>query len=166
MGMSDYVRGIRDLVGNTLLQMPSVTIINYDKSGRLLLVRQRDSGMWVFPGGAIEPGESPADAAVREMWEESGLLVDLESIFGVYGGPEYVIEYSNGDKVSYVMTVFESRTIGGKPEPKDDESSEVGFFTFEEIVDLEIPQWVKTILPDIIEQREKALFKPPTWTPG
>jgi 8-oxo-dGTP pyrophosphatase MutT (NUDIX family) len=87
MGMSEYIRNIRSKVGSTMLQMPSVTIFNYDDTGQILLVKHADTGLWVAPGGAIEPGETPADAAVREMWEETGLLVRLVRILGVYVGP-------------------------------------------------------------------------------
>ena len=165
MGMSDYVREIRGLVGHRLLQMPSVTIINADGAGRLLLVRQRDSGMWVFPGGAIEPGESPADAAVREMWEESGLFVELVSIMGIYGGPEFTIDYPNGDSTSYVMTVFKSRTVGGELGPRDDESTDVGYFVRQEINGAAIAPWVRLILPDIFDPDDGAFFKPASWKP-
>ena len=87
MGMSEYIRNIRSMIGNTMLQMPSVTIINHDERGRILLVKHADTELWVAPGGAIESGETPADAAVREMWEETGLLIKLVRILGVFGGP-------------------------------------------------------------------------------
>lgn len=38
------------------------------------------------------------------MWEESGLLLELESIIGAYGGPDLIVDYENGDKTSHVMT--------------------------------------------------------------
>ncbi|RKX23833.1 MAG: DNA mismatch repair protein MutT [Candidatus Zixiibacteriota bacterium] len=142
MGMSEYMKDIRNKVGHTLLQMPSVTIINFDETGRVLLVKHRDTDLWVAPGGAVEPGEIPADAAVREMWEETGLVVELVGIVGVYGGPEFVVEYSNGDRTSYVTTVFEGRVVGGTLEPVDDESSEAAYFSREEVMALDTQPWV------------------------
>ncbi len=56
--------------------MPSVTIITFDDRGRVLLARHADAVVWVAPGGSVDPHESPADAAVREMWEETGLRVE------------------------------------------------------------------------------------------
>ncbi len=166
MGMSGYIKKIRNSVGHSLLQMPSVTIINFDDEGRLLLVHNRDSGQWVLPGGAIEPGETPADAAAREMWEETGLVVELMSIHGVYGGPDYIIEYSNGDRTSYVTIVFKSRTVGGEPGPKDDECVEVGYFSRDEISNLDTAHWVDVLLPDIFEQNDTTLYDRASWKPA
>jgi len=81
--ISDYMRCLREKVGPDLLLAPSVTIITFDDQGRILLARHADTGVWVAPGGSVDPHESPADAAVREMWEETGLLVEPTKILGV-----------------------------------------------------------------------------------
>jgi 8-oxo-dGTP pyrophosphatase MutT (NUDIX family) len=70
-----------------------------------------------------------ADAAVREMWEETGLLVEPVRIPGVYGGPEFQVTYSNGDKVSYLMIVFECRVTGVTIRPDRVETLELGYFS-------------------------------------
>ena len=76
------------------------------RKGRLLLVRRAerpDKGRWSFPGGAVEPGETTSEAAVREVKEETGLDVEIESLFEVttylpgpgndYGNQIIVIDY-------------------------------------------------------------------------
>ena len=66
-----------------------------------------------------DPEFSPltADAAVRAMWEESGLWVRLTRLIGVFGGPEFVVRYRNGHRTSYVATVFEAALIEGSMRP-------------------------------------------------
>lgn len=56
----------------------------FDDAGRLLLTRRADNGLWCLPGGAAEVGESSADSAVRETYEETGLRVRPLAVIGVY----------------------------------------------------------------------------------
>ena len=100
MAMSEYMRSLRAAVGHRLLELPAVTILVRDDRGRVLLVRQSDPEIWSTPGGAIEPYEVPADAALREVWEETGLEVKLTRMVGAFGGPDFVTRYGNGDLVS------------------------------------------------------------------
>ena len=73
-----YVADLRELVGHRQLLLPAVSVHITDDSGRLLLVHQVDRAQWGTVGGAVEPGESPADAAVREASEETGLSVEAD----------------------------------------------------------------------------------------
>ena len=69
------------------LEHPSLAaaVVLFDDSLRVLLVRQNyGSRLWGIPGGAIEPGESPQEAAVREAREETGLGVRLDYLVGAY----------------------------------------------------------------------------------
>ena len=76
MAMSQHVRRLRAALGSELLVLPSVTGIVYDERDRILLVRQSAGGVWSAPGGSVDPNETPADAVVREVWEETGLYID------------------------------------------------------------------------------------------
>ena len=80
--MGDYVRDLRrQLAPGVLLQVPSVSVAVRDEAGRVLLARHSEVGAWVLPGGAIEPGETRADAAVREIWEEAGVVARLTRLW-------------------------------------------------------------------------------------
>ena len=59
--------------------MPASGTYVFDSDRRVLLVRHAESGYWTNPGGMVEPFETPADAAVRETWEETGFLVEPRS---------------------------------------------------------------------------------------
>src|SRR5215468_6986970 len=109
MPMSEYIRKLRERIGTTVLEVPTAGVLTFDDRGRVLLVRHVEGNDWTSPGGMIEPYETPSDAAVRETWEETGLLVELTRIVGVFGGPMCTAVYSNGDRVSFVSTVFLAR---------------------------------------------------------
>ena len=93
MAISPYVRRLRDALGPARLFLPSVAGLVRADGGRLLLVQNRDDGSWTTPGGAVEIDETPATAVVREVWEETGLLVAPRRLFGVYGGPRFLVRY-------------------------------------------------------------------------
>jgi ADP-ribose pyrophosphatase YjhB (NUDIX family) len=64
---------------------PCVGGLAYDEQGRLLLIRRANDpgrGLWSLPGGRVEPGEDDAAALVREMAEETGLVVQPGDLVG------------------------------------------------------------------------------------
>ena len=160
--MSDYVRRLREKVGNDLLLMPSTHCVIRDDAARLLLVRHVE-GRWMLPGGAIEPGEAPADAARRECWEEAGVLVEPQRILGVYGGPEYEVTYANGDHARWVVTIFEARILSGEPRPGDDETQDVGWFAPEELARLDFSPATERTLESVLAG---VSFREAEWLPG
>lgn len=162
MPISDYLRGLREKVGADLLVVPSVTAVIFDDAGRMLMVEHADRGIWVLPGGAIDPGETPADALVREVWEETGLRAEPVALRGVFSGPDFLVRYRNGDEVIYVMTVFECRVVGGRPRPDGVETLDVRYFSEAEATTLSTPPWTRLILPRLFA-RSGPGFLPPTW---
>jgi ADP-ribose pyrophosphatase YjhB (NUDIX family) len=61
--------------------VPAVNVIVASDAGEILLIRRYDNGNWAVPGGAIDLGESVAQAAVRETLEESGITCELTEVF-------------------------------------------------------------------------------------
>jgi 8-oxo-dGTP pyrophosphatase MutT (NUDIX family) len=159
------MREIRRKVGKQLLEVPSVSILARNHHGHVLLVRHAEIGSWMTPGGAIEPAETPADAAVREMWEETGLHVRLTRLAGVYGGPEFVVRYQNGDENSYAMIVFEAEILAGDARPDGEEILEVRYFPPSELEGLDTPVWMAEVLQGVFEAGERAAFRLPAWRP-
>ncbi len=56
----------------------------FDDDGRLLLIQRADDQSWAMPGGACDIGEAPASSAAREVWEESGYIVRISALVGVF----------------------------------------------------------------------------------
>ena len=163
--MEGYVGRMRGLVGGQeLLQVPSVSIALRDAQGRVLLARHADTDRWLLPGGTIEPGESPADAAIREMWEETGVTVRLTGLVGVFGGPDFIVRYRNGDRTSYVMVVFEARSDAGTLRPDEKELVELRFTAASEWESLPLAAWVSEVL-NAVSSGPRMAFRAPTWTP-
>jgi len=165
MPMSEYVRSLRDRIGHDLLEVPTVTIAVFDDAGRILMVRTLEDGLWCTPGGMMEPLETPADAAGREMWEETGLLVEPTAILGVFGGPECAVEYANGDRIAWVATMFAARVIGGVAQPDGVETDEVRYVAEDEWRALPLRAHVASFLAAAFDARGTGWFAPPTWRP-
>jgi 8-oxo-dGTP pyrophosphatase MutT (NUDIX family) len=136
--MSSYLRELRAIVGQRLLVLPSVAVLPWDEQGRLLLVREAETGLWQTVGGSIEPDESPAEAALREAAEETGVVLALDGIRGVAGGPQFRLTYPNGDLVGYVATVFDAHVLSGDPRPDGEETTEVAWFTPDQLAEAEL----------------------------
>ena len=139
MPISPHLKYLREKIGNEILQIPSVAAIIRDKAGRLLLVKSKNSDVWGLPAGAIDLGETPAEALIREVFEETGLNILPEKIVGVFGGEKFRHTYPNGDKVEYLTVVFECKITGGNLENKDGEIFELDYFAVEEMPELATP---------------------------
>lgn len=155
MAMSEYVRGLREHVGNDLLLLPGVSAVVFNDGGEILLVRRADNGQWSTPAGAIDPDEQPADAIVREVLEETGVHCVVERVSGV-GMVEAT--YPNGDRCQYLSIWFRGRATGGTARVNDDESTEVAWFAPEGLPEMSplTRQRIELALAD----RPEAWFAP------
>ena len=160
--ISPYIRELRVLVGARRLLLPSVSVHLFDEDGRLLLVRQRDGDVWSTPGGLVEPDERPADAAVREAWEETGLRVVPQRVIGVYGGPECVMRYDSGDEAQYVIVAIECRIESGSLRADGDETTDVRWVSRVDAERLALSAWLRAHLSLVYD---RGGFAPITWAP-
>lgn len=105
--------------------VPSVNVIVVNDEDSILLIRRTDNGNWAVPDGAIDLGESVAQAAVRETLEESGVECEVTGIVGIYSDPRHLILHtSNGEVRQEFSIVLTARALRGRPTPSN-ESSEV-----------------------------------------
>ncbi|MGH3305197.1 MAG: NUDIX hydrolase [Streptosporangiaceae bacterium] len=126
MPTPDFVTRLRGQIGHDMLWLSTATAVVFDADGRVLLGRRADNGKWGPPGGIIDPAEEPADAAVRETFEETGVVAVPERLVAVSVMPP--ITYPNGDQVQYLDLIFRCRATGGEARVNDSESVDVGWF--------------------------------------
>jgi mutator protein MutT len=139
MAMSDYYKKLRDKLGADLVFMPCVAGIVRNDSGEILFQNKGNGEKWSLPAGAIELGEAPAEAVVREVWEETGLYVTPKKLLGVFGGKDFRYQYPNGHKVEYNVFLFECEVQSGELNPIDDETFELRYFNLNEMPELALP---------------------------
>lgn len=108
---------------------PATNGVVFDEPGRVLLQKRSDNGYWGLPGGNIDIGESVEQGAVREVLEETGLIVRVTRLIGVYSDlREYAaLIYPNGTVIHYVTLVFECELVSGDLRISD-ESTDIGYF--------------------------------------
>lgn len=162
-----YIADLRAKVGHDLLFVPTVTVIARTDDGRVLLVDDRDARQWTLPGGIMEPDETPADAAVRELWEETGITVELTRLLGVIGGPGCGGRYSNGDVIGWVSTLFGARMPAGSTlRPDGKEIVEARLWHDAELPDLRLSSHVPRFLDVESRAGDAAFFEPAAWKPS
>ncbi|MEV1143315.1 NUDIX domain-containing protein [Micromonospora sp. NPDC049799] len=112
MPKTDYLNDPTAPQANSLVV--AVTVFVQDEQGRVLLIRRSDNSLWALPGGAQDVGESTAQAAVREVDEETGLQVEPTGISGIYSDPAHVIAYDNGEVRQEFSICLRARLVGGR----------------------------------------------------
>lgn len=165
MPASDYVLALRTKIGTDLLMLPSASVLVFDDDARVLLAKDKASHRWITVGGQVDPGESPADAAVRECWEETGTLVRLTALVGVFGGPDFAVTYENGDRTVYTNTTFLGKIISGTPEPDAEEISELAWISQNEFAGLDTSAATQTIVNAGFAYTGQPIYSKPTWQP-
>ena len=130
----------------------------FDNQGRVLLTKRRDNGQWCLPSGGVEPGESVAEACVREVLEETGLSVRVKRLVGVYSHPDQLAVYPDGNKTHFIVLHFEAEITGGEL-GLSDETSDFGYFTMKEIEGLEMLGRHKERILDTLANQKEAFVR-------
>ena len=92
-------------------------------------MQRSDNRHWGLPGGYVEIGESVASAAAREVYEETGVRVDVGKLIGVYSDPtRQVIDYGDGRRVHAINLCFEAHSIGSGAAATPHETLATGYF--------------------------------------
>lgn len=132
MGTPAFILDLRARVGTDELWLIGVTAVVLREiptptpqaapEREVLLIRRSDNGAWTPVTGIVDPGEHPADTAVREAAEEASVRIEVEHLAWV--NVTDVVVYPNGDRSRYLDHTFSCRWLSGDPAPGDDEATD------------------------------------------
>lgn len=134
---------------NTLLEAVSIIIFRQNKQ-ELLLIKRRDIPVWVLPGGGIEAKETPEQAAVREVMEETGLCVSIK---------RKIAKYSPLNRLAQITHFFECDILSGEPRIGT-ETKDIQFFSIHHLPKYLAPpyrDWIDDALLDHFDVMEKEI---------
>ncbi|MGW0518238.1 NUDIX hydrolase [Crossiella sp. NPDC003009] len=92
----------------------AVSAFVQDEAGRVLMIRRTDNDLFAIPGGQLELGETLTEAVVRELDEETGIVVEVTGLIGIYSNPDHVIAYDDGEVRQEFSICFRARPVGGE----------------------------------------------------
>jgi len=129
-------------MSDALPRIGSALLVQDERNRILLGQRNKDPlrGSWVIPGGKIHAFERIAEAAARELQEETGLAVEVGPQFRVY-------EIVNPPNEHRIVIYSWAKVIGGTPKASDD-LSDIRFFSTEELEEVPLTPLVQRVLED------------------
>jgi ADP-ribose pyrophosphatase YjhB (NUDIX family) len=133
MPIPEFVVELRRHVGQVPLWLPGATAVVI-RDEQLLLIKRSDNLAWAPVSGIVEPGENPADCAVRETLEETGVHVVARRLALV--SVSRPIVHLNGDPAQYLDLTFRMDWVSGEPFPADDESLEARWVNLAELPEM------------------------------
>lgn len=137
-----------------------------DDEGRLLLIQRSDSGVWLYPTGWADIGYSPAEVAVKEVWEETGIQCEVMQPLAILDGLRLGFT-----RLPLYSLVFHCRAVGGELAAHPQECLDVGWFTRDTLPSplASVDRWVDLAF-DAIEGREFTTSfdapRQPVWRGG
>jgi ADP-ribose pyrophosphatase YjhB (NUDIX family) len=134
--------------------VPAVTAFVQDSEGRILMERRTDNGRWGLPGGTHQAGESIAQTVIREVVEETGLLVEVDRMIGIYSDPKRVIAFSDGEVRQEFTMCFAAHVTGGKL-ASSSESFEVDWISYNTLDQLDIAPTTLARIEDALSSRQQ-----------
>lgn len=128
-----YIMKLRKKVGSRPIIMTGSCILIINDKGEILLQHRTDNDKWGFIGGSLELEETFEEAAKREAFEESGIIIEKMELFNIYSGKEMYNKYPNGDEVYNSTVMFKVLKYSGVMKADRVESKELKFFSLDKL---------------------------------
>lgn len=135
----------------------AVSVFIQDDEGRILMIRRTDNDLYSIPGGQLELGETLAEAAVREVREETGIECEVTGVIGLYSDPKHVIAYDDGEVRQEFSICFNAQATDGTLRTSS-ESKEVKWIRVTEIPNLQIHPSISKRIQHALQGSGKAYF--------
>jgi 8-oxo-dGTP diphosphatase len=131
--------------------VPSVFVAARDPDGRILLVQRCDSGEWELPGGRVDVGQGAVATAVREVVEESGVVVHVTGLVGLYTDPDFVVRSVSGEVRQQFVVVLRASALSGRPAADREETSAAAWVAPVAAAELPMSAPVRAWIRDALE---------------
>jgi ADP-ribose pyrophosphatase YjhB (NUDIX family) len=160
--VDEWMRSVGQGVAGYVTPKSAIGAVVYDEQQRILLVQRADSGVWLYPTGWADVGYSPAEVAVKEVREETGIECVPEGVVAVLDGMQMGMTH-----IPLYSTVFLCRATGGELQAHPLETRDVGWFAEDELPDWTIgaQQWGPHAFAAIRGEPLPVLFDPPRANP-
>ena len=126
--IEEWMKGVGEGVAGYVTPKVAVGAVVGDDRGRILLVQRADSGVWLYPTGWADVGYSPAEVAVKEVAEETGIRCVPERVIAVLDGLRLGFT-----RIPLYSLVFGCRAVGGELTAHPLECADVGWFAEDEL---------------------------------
>lgn len=136
---------------------PAARAVIFDAQGRILLIRRGDNKQWALPAGGMEPGESVTECMAREVWEETGLIVESSTAFAIYSEPRFTAP--TRPEAQLLTIAYRVEDWSGELRQTTDETDDARWFTINQVRSLPdlMPMYLET-LEDCLANRESGGF--------
>ena len=160
--VEEWMRLVGEGVEGYVTPKSAIGAVVHDDQGRILLVQRADSGIWLYPTGWADVGYSPAEVAVKEVLEETGIHCRPKGVIAVLDGMRMGFT-----RIPLYSTVFLCEATGGELEAHPLETRDVGWFAEDELpaMTVGLSQWGAHAFAAIRGEDVPVLFDPPRAEP-
>lgn len=161
--VQEWMESIGEGVPGYVTPKVAVGAIVGNQNDEILLIQRKDSGIWLYPTGWADVGYSPAEVAVKEVHEETGIECEPQRLLGVVDG-----QRMGFSRFGMYMLLFHCVATGGELEPHPLEAADVGWFASDSLPEVTAGAqwWGPMAFAAIAGEQSAATFDPvrsPIW---